>query len=89
MDFLFDLWFVIDVTFMLRWHGVGLGTCDSRLVGVLLAAAVLLSVCALLRVLQTQLVANLESLADGPNDTHGLTLARWREEMKERHSVIP
>lgn len=57
-----------------RWS---LGTCDSRIVGVLLAAAVLLSVCALLRVLQTQLVTNLESLANGPNDTHGLTLARW------------
>lgn len=67
----------------------GPGTCDSRIVGVLLAAAVLLPVCALLRVLQTQFVTNLESLADGADDTHGLTLARWREERKERRSVIP
>lgn len=75
-------------TFVFQLHVVW-GTCGSRTVGVLLAAAVLLSVCALLRVLQAQFVANLERLADGPNDTHGLTLARWWEKRKERHSLIP
>lgn len=49
-------------------------TSDGGTVASLLSVVVLLAVCALLRVLQTQFVTNLEGLAHGPDYPHGLAL---------------
>lgn len=60
--------------FLLHVHVVSSFTSDSGIVAVLFAVAVLLTICVLLCVLQTQFMTNLESLADSPNNTHGLAL---------------
>lgn len=55
-------------------------TSGRRILAVLL---VLLSVCALLRVLHTQLVTDLKGLAHGANDAHGLTLENQRKQREK------
>lgn len=73
---------------VLQVYSVCSCTCDGGVVAVLFAVAVLLSICVLLRVLQTQFMANLERLADGPNNTHGLTLGGWGEEDKQGNTHV-
>lgn len=53
---------------------VFVSTCDGGVIAVLVAVVVVLSICVLLRVLQTQFVTNFKRLPDRPNDTHGLAL---------------
>lgn len=53
---------------------VFVSTCDGGVIAVLVAVVVVLSICVLLRVLQTQFVTNFKRLPDCPNDTHGLAL---------------
>lgn len=63
-------------------------TSDSGIVVVLFAVAVLLTICVLLCVLQTQFMTNLKSLADSPNNTHGLALNGWKRRTNKRNSLL-
>lgn len=60
--------------------------CTCGVVAVLLA--VLLPVCVLLRVLQTQFVTHLERLADCADNAHGLALGGRERKDKQKSKCI-
>lgn len=57
-------------------------TWVPRAAAVPLALSILLPVCILLRVLEAQLVADLEGLPDRPHDSHSLALGGRKEKKR-------
>lgn len=69
-----------NIVFLLMGHKL---TVAAGLLRGLVALAVRLPVSVLLSVLQAELVANLEGLADGPHDAHGVGLrGDWKQPIK-------